>query len=382
MKTITWFEKWFCCARQDGDEVISLLRAARHNPDQLAEELVSYTHDPVIHHRSSMSTELLRTDNVVGGEDEVVLAIATIEEPVHIGQIVETATAVASDSQDAEVPEMGEPVSPTGVPNLYKLEDSTLARCKEQWGDGVYWWCKPPLRGLGVQDKVSCACGWKYEGDIKPEDLHLHYLPKFAEDPGPDATVAEWNKYFSLEVKAKELHRKRMNCHPKPKVVKDKEDASNAPPKEPETKKTTIEEAGPSSVFRVCQDVVEVKRHRRLPHPKRRDYAAIVISDIKNRLGCPAPNAANLLAVRRMAKNIIDNHGLRPTHARVVIERVVAGVFVPDEEDLLAAQVLQSVGMQDLRSEVADARPRSAWYALFHPFGGNRGAARVREESA
>jgi len=132
-----------------------------------------------------------------------------------------------------------------------------------------------------------------------------------------------------------------------------------------------------SSVYRVCQDVVEVKRHRRLPHQHKGDYAASVVSEIKNRLGCPAPNAANLLAVRRMAINSCNQHGLRPSHVRDVVERIVAGVFIPDEEDLRGAKMLQSVAAGELRDELADAGPRSAWYDLFHPFK-RRGAARAR----
>lgn len=138
----------------------------------------------------------------------------------------------------------------------------------------------------------------------------------------------------------------------------------------------TIPFDGPSSVYRVCQDVIEVAHHRRLPHPKRGDYIACVVSTIKNRMGCPAPNAANKLAVRRMALNICGKHGVRPSHTRVVIEMIVAGVFVPDDADLRAAKVLASVGVEELRSEVANAGPTSAWYELFHPFK-NRGASRV-----
>lgn len=138
-----------------------------------------------------------------------------------------------------------------------------------------------------------------------------------------------------------------------------------------------IPENGPTSVYRICQDVVEVSRHRRLPHHHRGHYASAVVSEIKNRLGCPAPNAANLLAVRRMAINIITKHGLRPSHVREVIEIVVAGVFVPDSSDLRGAKMLASVGISELRSELSDAGPASAWYDLFHPFK-NRGAQRVR----
>lgn len=134
---------------------------------------------------------------------------------------------------------------------------------------------------------------------------------------------------------------------------------------------------GPSSVYRICQDVIEVPRHRRLPHPHRGDYVAVVVSEIKNRLGCPAPSAANLLAVRRMANNLMAKHGIRPSHTRASIELIVAGVFVPDDADQAAAEVLASVSVKSLRSDLANAGPKSGWYELFHPFK-NRGATRVR----
>lgn len=137
-------------------------------------------------------------------------------------------------------------------------------------------------------------------------------------------------------------------------------------------------EEGPSSVYTCCQDVIEVKSHRRLPHAQRGNYVASVVSEIKNKLGCPAANAANLLAVRRMANNIMRNHGVRPTHIRSVIEVIIAGVFVPDEMDLSAAKMLQSVGVKELREELSDAGPKSVWTQLFNPFK-RRGAARVRE---
>lgn len=129
---------------------------------------------------------------------------------------------------------------------------------------------------------------------------------------------------------------------------------------------------GPSSVFRVCQDVIEVKQHRRIRTKHRGKYVAVVVSEIKNRLGCPMPTEANLLAVRRMAKNIMDKHGLRPTHVRVAIESVIAGVFVPDEYDERSAKVLGSNTIRALRDNLYDSAPKSvyrkAWDAIWHPF--------------
>jgi len=78
-----------------------------------------------------------------------------------------------------------------------------------------------------------------------------------------------------------------------------------------------------------------------------------------------------------MAVNIMEKHGVRPTHVRRAVELVVAGVFVPDEEDLAGAKILQSHSVGALRAELADAGPRSAWDDLLHPFRSRR-VKRVR----
>jgi len=122
----------------------------------------------------------------------------------------------------------------------------------------------------------------------------------------------------------------------------------------------------PSSVYRVCQDVVEVKHHRRLPHSSKGKYVAASVSEIKNRLGCPKPTEANKLAVRRMAFNNATQHGIRPTHLRVVIEQIVAGVFVPDDHDLMAARALASNTQSVLEDELRNAQPKGAWTRLFN----------------
>lgn len=142
--------------------------------------------------------------------------------------------------------------------------------------------------------------------------------------------------------------------------------SSSGAPKETKKANEPVVPAGvPTSNFRLAQDVIEVKTHRRIRHAN--PYARTIVMEIKNRLGCPAPNAANMLAVRRMAINSMERHGVRPSHVRRTVELVVAGVFLPDEHDLRGAKILQSVSMGALREEVADAGPKSVWYNLFHP---------------
>jgi len=123
-----------------------------------------------------------------------------------------------------------------------------------------------------------------------------------------------------------------------------------------------------TKVFVKCQDVVEVKQHRRIHRAHRGDYIATVVGEIKNRLGVPKQTEANRLAVRRMANNIMTRHGVRPSHVRATIEVVIAGVFVPDENDLASAKILQSREVASLTREVLNAGPKSVWSRLWRPF--------------
>ena len=138
---------------------------------------------------------------------------------------------------------------------------------------------------------------------------------------------------------------------------------SNAPSVE-----SVLGDTKPSLVYTICQDVVEVKNHRRVSKHSKRSYESCVVSEIKNKMGLPKPTEANRLVVRRMAHNIMTKHGVRPTHIRLSIERVIAGVFVPDAEDLVAAEMLASNRMADLRQQVENAGPKTKWMQLYEKF--------------
>nr|QNM36905.1 hypothetical protein [Forsythia suspensa tombusvirus] len=128
---------------------------------------------------------------------------------------------------------------------------------------------------------------------------------------------------------------------------------------------TPVPTDAPTGVFRLCQDVVEVKQHRRIRKGHRGDYAASVVREIKNRLGTPRQTEDNFLAVRRMANNIMEKHGLRPSHVGEVIERVIAGVFIPDDEDQVRAEMLASLELIALRRRLESAGPSTAYQRLW-----------------
>lgn len=130
----------------------------------------------------------------------------------------------------------------------------------------------------------------------------------------------------------------------------------------------------PTLVYTICHDVIEVKNSRRVATNGRHFYNAAVVAEIKNKLGLPKCTEANKLVVRRMARNIMEKHGVRPTHIRQSIEKVVAGVFVPDQYDIEASAMLSSNAVTDLRSQVNDSGPKNGWSTVkdFFRFGWRR----------
>jgi len=119
--------------------------------------------------------------------------------------------------------------------------------------------------------------------------------------------------------------------------------------------------AAPTLVYTICHDAIEVKNSRRIATNGRKFYNATVVAEIKNKLGLPKCTEANKLVVRRMARNIMERHGVRPTHVRQSIEKIVAGVFVPDQYDIEASAMLTSNVTADLRRQVDNSGPKNGW---------------------
>lgn len=128
----------------------------------------------------------------------------------------------------------------------------------------------------------------------------------------------------------------------------------------------------PSQTYVLCQDVVEVKNHRRIGTHLHEQYVRSVVATLKVTFGCPQDNAANNLAVRRSAKHLMVRHTVRHTDIARIIDRVVAGVFIPNEYELFAAKMKSSNTTKELRRELNNARPQSFWQKFWHPFSRGR----------
>jgi len=357
--SLTFIEKWVCCGVVDDENVVQDIRLVRKQPDCLAESCVSYTHDPVEHHVTVNPVRVVMTDNDTPQETEDATVGEEAERPnrpsgcQYTGPLQEIRAAAREILRSRDCGELGR-LSGSNI-----LSNS-IAKC--HWVvDAVSTVVQPTIDG----DKLCVAIARK--GYSCPLGDLLKKIVVLAEYGARDKTRRR-AEAFKIVVFYISTIPESPDCPGDPSI-----------PAAQQSEEVVIPDRQPSSVYRICQDVVEVKRHRRLPHTRSGDYVAAVVSEIKTRLGCPPANAANLLAVRRMANNICSNHGLRPTHAREAVELIVAGVFVPDAPDLRAAKILQSLSMASLREELEAAKPISVWSSLLHPFKG-RGAKRVRDE--
>lgn len=74
---------------------------------------------------------------------------------------------------------------------------------------------------------------------------------------------------------------------------------------------------------------------RSLPAGKRerRSYMNAVIALVKNTMGTPAYNPANILVARRIARQAMEAHGVRPTHISRILPLVVEAVFVESSHE-------------------------------------------------
>jgi hypothetical protein len=395
---VTCVDKWCCCGVVDSPDVVADVRAVRDYPDHLSEHYVEYTHDPVVHHVTVQPVRVVSVDNgkpapIVPPEDD-----DDDQESVH--------------SDDSEADDDGSIVDDGWTDCLYRdfvmdwsyftagaraLHESTAeghpsnlisANDVEHYNLAIIGMlCS---MADACQRDVGHRCQYRTAVELAVHEGILHA------NMSPGAELETWRRvHYAMGVNfheacvviefgcgddmrpAEPTDDNGSGDRPPPSDGSDGSDDGDGPGGSDDGGTgssggvPTVPVDGPSSVYRLAQDVVEVKKHRRIRKPNR--YAAAVVAEIKNRLGCPAKTQANILAVRRMAVNIMERHGVRPTHVRQTVELVVAGVFVPDKHDLRGAKILQSVSVEALREEIEDARPVSVWGNVFNPFRRRRG---------
>lgn len=98
---------------------------------------------------------------------------------------------------------------------------------------------------------------------------------------------------------------------------------------------TTIANTDTTNV-QIINDLPTEQRHRRLPHTRksRVSYAACVIAEVKNKVGTLSDRESNRLVVRRLARGIMEVHGLRPTHIATILPAIIEACLTPNVYEL------------------------------------------------
>jgi hypothetical protein len=87
-----------------------------------------------------------------------------------------------------------------------------------------------------------------------------------------------------------------------------------------------------------------------LPRQKkpRHLYIKGVVAEVKLVMGTPVRSEANRQVARRLARNLMVEHGLRPTHIASILPMVVAAVFVKARHELEAEEWTEAIGERQL----------------------------------
>jgi len=71
---------------------------------------------------------------------------------------------------------------------------------------------------------------------------------------------------------------------------------------------------------------------------QRKLYYKEVVAKVKIVMGTPERNAANLLVARRLARQAMEEHGMRPTHIASCLPLVIESVFIESEHERAARE--------------------------------------------
>jgi len=126
---------------------------------------------------------------------------------------------------------------------------------------------------------------------------------------------------------------------------------------------TTAPSGGPDEETPNAPDsrVLESEATTLIGPGSRKQVIALVVQETKNKFGKAADNTANRLAVRHYILNVLEKHKMRPSHIRMVIETAVELVFIPDNSEVVAIRVKNSIAAQNQHQALRDASHGGNW---------------------
>lgn len=87
---------------------------------------------------------------------------------------------------------------------------------------------------------------------------------------------------------------------------------------------------------------VEINGHRKVRKGRGMKYMNCVLAETKAKFGTPSNDESNRRAVSRFVQNIMNKHGLRPTHIKTYLPMVVSLTFIAGKEETEALSVMNS----------------------------------------
>lgn len=134
-------------------------------------------------------------------------------------------------------------------------------------------------------------------------------------------------------------------------------------PPEPSEPDTDSEPVSNLPLFRLENEPVVIRASNVVLPEQRKKYQLAVLEEVRTRFGPhPKEDEANVLAIRKYANDIMERHGVRPTHRSAMLPMIVACAFIPTDTHIEAVQVGNSFKSrrQRWRAHVASSG-RSPW---------------------
>jgi hypothetical protein len=91
----------------------------------------------------------------------------------------------------------------------------------------------------------------------------------------------------------------------------------------------------------------KVRRNKPVP------YATRVALEARAQVGLLKPGTANTLVYQRICRDIMKEHGVRPTHMALLLPTAVAACFMPSDEDIVASHMIAGSKQTSRRSKLA-----------------------------
>lgn len=111
------------------------------------------------------------------------------------------------------------------------------------------------------------------------------------------------------------------------------------------------------------REKTKVTNHRRVLYRCGRKALHTIVAEIKMRMYQPTADRANYLTASKMATDLINKHGIHPRDAAWLHPRVVAHVFIPSNDDIIASDISRSYRAKQRIARMKRGK-RSLWGAL------------------